>query len=74
MLNTAIIIVKATKDNTICIPKDIAERAGIKERDHALIRVKDESTIEIIPRKYWAEITADEIEEVGEEISRSLGI
>lgn len=65
---------KATKDNTIFILKDIAERAGIKEGDNVLIRVKDESKIEIIPRKYWAEITTDKIEEVGEEITKSLGI
>ena len=31
-------IVKATKDNTICIPKDIAERAGIKEGDNVFTR------------------------------------
>jgi bifunctional DNA-binding transcriptional regulator/antitoxin component of YhaV-PrlF toxin-antitoxin module len=38
VLNTAIMIVKAAKDNTICVPKDIAERAGIKEGDNVFTR------------------------------------
>jgi hypothetical protein len=55
-------------------PKRYCRTCWHKRRSNVLIRVKDESTIEIIPRKYWAEITADEIEEVGEEITKSLGI
>ncbi|MFP3400649.1 hypothetical protein [Acidianus sp.] len=46
-------------------PKRYCRTCWHKRRSNVLIRVKDESTIEIIPRKYWAEITADEIEEVG---------
>ncbi|BDC19959.1 AbrB/MazE/SpoVT family DNA-binding domain-containing protein [Acidianus sp. HS-5] len=70
-------IVRVGKRNAIYIPKDIAESINLKEGDKLEIIVKD-GKIELIPiRKpssYWAEIDAEEVEEVGEEISKSLGI
>ncbi|MDT7865027.1 MAG: AbrB/MazE/SpoVT family DNA-binding domain-containing protein [Thermoproteota archaeon] len=70
-------IVRFGKRNTIHLPKAIVEEIGIKEGD-MLVLVYDKEKIELRPlkfqRKYWAEISFKEIEEVGEEISRSLKI
>ncbi|QIW23766.1 AbrB/MazE/SpoVT family DNA-binding domain-containing protein [Sulfolobus sp. S-194] len=70
-------IIRIGKRNAIYIPKDIAESLNLKEGDRLIVVVKDDR-IELIPvrkpSKYWAEISPDEVEKVGEEISKSLGI
>jgi AbrB family looped-hinge helix DNA binding protein len=69
-------IIKVGKRNTIHLPKAIVEELGIKEGD-MLVLVYDKEKIELRPlklKKYWAEISFKEVEEVGEEISRSLEI
>jgi len=69
-------IIKVGKRNTIHLPKAIVEELGIKEGD-MLVLVYDKDKIELRPlklKKYWAEISFKEVEEVGEEISRSLKI
>ncbi|BFI76491.1 AbrB/MazE/SpoVT family DNA-binding domain-containing protein [Sulfurisphaera ohwakuensis] len=70
-------IIKIGKKYAIYIPKDIANTLNLKEGDKLVLVVKDDR-IELIPvrkpSKYWAEISPEEVEEVGEEISRSLGI
>ena len=69
-------IIKVGKRNTIHLPKAIAEELGIKEGD-MLVLVYDKDKIELRPlklKKYWAEISFKEVEEVKEEISRSLEI
>ncbi|MEM1626375.1 MAG: AbrB/MazE/SpoVT family DNA-binding domain-containing protein [Sulfolobaceae archaeon] len=70
-------LIKVGKKNAIYIPKEIAESIGISEGSTILMIVK-EGKIELIPlkrpRNFWAEISSEEVEEVGEEITRSLGI
>ena len=70
-------IIKVGKRNTIHLPKAIVEELGIKEGD-MLVLVYDKDKIELrqlkLQRKYWAEVSFREVEEVGEEISRSLEI
>ena len=69
-------IVRVGKRNTIHLPKAIVEELGIKEGD-MLVLVYDKEKIELRPlklKKYWAEISFKEVEEVKEEISRSLEI
>lgn len=69
-------IVRFGKRNTIHLPKAIVEEIGIKEGD-MLVLVYDKEKIELRPlklKKYWAEVSFKEVEEVGEEISRSLKI
>jgi AbrB family looped-hinge helix DNA binding protein len=69
-------IIKVGKRNTIHLPKAIVEELGIKEGD-MLVLVYDKDKIELRPlklKKYWAEISFKEVEEVKEEISRSLEI
>lgn len=70
-------IVRLGKRNTIYIPKNVVEKLNLKEGDKMALVVNGDK-IELIPlkkpSKYWAEIDPDEVEEVGEEISRALGI
>lgn len=70
-------IIRVGKRNAIYIPKQVAEKLNLKEGDKMVLIVRD-NKIELIPIKrperYWAEIDANEVEEVGEEISKSLGI
>ncbi|ACP36373.1 transcriptional regulator, AbrB family [Sulfolobus islandicus L.S.2.15] len=70
-------IIRIGKRNAIYIPKEIANSLNLKEGDRLVIVVED-GKIELIPvrkpSKYWAEISPEEVEEVGEEISGSLGI
>ncbi|QGA53752.1 AbrB/MazE/SpoVT family DNA-binding domain-containing protein [Sulfolobus sp. E5-1-F] len=70
-------IVRIGKRNAIYIPKDVAKVLNLKEGEE-LELIEEGSKIELIPlgrsSKYWADIEAEEIEEVGEEISKSLGI
>ncbi|AWR95710.1 AbrB/MazE/SpoVT family DNA-binding domain-containing protein [Acidianus brierleyi] len=71
-------IIRVGKRNAIYIPKDIAESINLKEGDKIELIVKEGDKIELIPlrkpTKYWAEIDVNEVEEIGEEISKSLGI
>lgn len=69
-------IIRVGKRNTIHLPKAIVEELGIKEGD-MLVLVYDKDKIELRPlklKKYWVEVSFKEVEEVGEEISRSLEI
>ncbi|MCH4816801.1 MAG: AbrB/MazE/SpoVT family DNA-binding domain-containing protein [Saccharolobus sp.] len=70
-------VIRIGKRNAIYIPKEIANRLNLKEGDRLVIVVEDDK-IELIPvrkpSKYWAETSPEEVEEIGEEISKSLGI
>ncbi|EWG06485.1 MAG: hypothetical protein ASUL_09359 [Candidatus Aramenus sulfurataquae] len=69
-------IIRVGKKFAIYLPKEIVEEMKIKEGDLLMV-VKEGDKISLIPlkkpTKYWAEINADEVEEVGEEITKSLG-
>ncbi|BCS93704.1 hypothetical protein L3N51_01439 [Metallosphaera sp. J1] len=70
-------VIKVGKRNAIYLPNEVVESLGIGEGSSLLLTVKD-GKIEILPlrraNKYWAEISSREVEEVGEEISRDLGV
>ncbi|BBD73345.1 AbrB family transcriptional regulator [Sulfodiicoccus acidiphilus] len=70
-------VIRVGKRNSIYLPKDVAESINVKEGDK-LVLVSKGDRLELIPlrrpSKYWTEIDVDEVEEVGEEVSRSLGI
>ncbi len=69
-------ILRVGKKFATYLPKEIVEEMKIKEGDLLMV-VKEGDKISLIPlkkpTKYWAEINADEVEEVGEEITKSLG-
>jgi AbrB family looped-hinge helix DNA binding protein len=69
-------IVRVGKKFAVYLPKEIVEEMKIKEGDLLMV-VKEGDKISLIPlkkpTKYWAEVNPDEVEEVGEEITRSLG-
>lgn len=70
--------VRLGKRNAIYLPKAVTEKLNLKEGDKMLLVLKEGDKIELIPLKkpsrYWAEVDPDEVEEVGEEISKALGI
>ncbi|BCU67976.1 hypothetical protein HS7_14130 [Sulfolobales archaeon HS-7] len=63
-------------NNAIFIPKSVAEKLNLKEKDKLILILRDDNKIELVPlrkaSKYWAEIDPDEV--VGEQISNNLGI
>ncbi|BCU69665.1 AbrB/MazE/SpoVT family DNA-binding domain-containing protein [Stygiolobus caldivivus] len=72
------IIVRVGKRNAIYIPKSVTEKVNLKEGDKMVLVLKEGDKIELIPlkkpSKYWTEVDPDEVEEVGEEVSKALGI
>ncbi|QGR19728.1 AbrB/MazE/SpoVT family DNA-binding domain-containing protein [Stygiolobus azoricus] len=71
------ITVRLGKRNAIYIPKTVTEKLNLKEGDKMILVVEGDK-IELIPlrkpSRYWTEVDPDEVEEVGEEITRALGI
>ena len=71
--------VKVGKKYAIYLPKKIVVRLGIEEGDVLLLDI-DESNNLILRRvkkilvkgRYWSEITPEEVEKIGEEISRRV--
>lgn len=70
-------VVKVGKRNAIYMPKGVMESLGIGEGSSLLLVVR-EGRIELVPLRrpdrFWAEVTAEEVEMVGEGISRDLGL
>jgi len=69
-------IVRVSKKDTICIPKDIAKSVGISEGSYFILTVKDHMLIITpLPDPFWpalkgskfAETTVEEIERMSEE-------
>jgi looped-hinge helix DNA binding domain, AbrB family len=65
--------VRIGKKNMVYIPKELADAVGVREDDAMLVKVSS-GKIELIPMgktegEYWAEVTLEEIESVGEELS-----
>jgi len=71
--------VKVGKKYAIYLPKKIVVRLGIEEGDVLLLDI-DESNNLILRRvkkilvkgRYWSETTPEEVEKIGEEISRRV--
>jgi len=73
-----ILKVRVGKKYAIYLPREVVERLGIEEGDVLLLRIKENTLvfkrIEKISAKveYWGEVSPDEVEEVGEEISEKI--
>ncbi len=68
-------IVQVGKKRAIYIPKHIAKEMGINEGDKMILEVKDGKIILTHIKKvrgnvFWGEVSIEEVEEVGEEITR----
>jgi len=70
-------IIQIRKRRAIYIPKEVSDRLGLKEGDKMVLEVRNGRII-LTPLKpldtgrYWAEIGYEEVERVGEEITRSI--
>ncbi len=70
-------IIQIKKRNTIYLPKEIVEKMNIKEGDRLVVEAGEDGIIlkpvkKLSVEGYWGEITPEEIEEVGEEITKRL--
>jgi len=70
--------IKVGKKYAIYLPKQVVEKLGIEEGDILLLKIGEDSLIlkrvEKIPKEieYWSEVTPEEVEKVGEEISEEI--
>lgn len=70
-------VIRVGKKRMIYIPKDIAEKLGVKEGDKMILEVIGDRIV-LTPVKsrveqgFWGEVSAKEVEEVGEEITREI--
>lgn len=71
--------VKVGKKYAIYLPKKVVVRLGIEEGDVLLLDIDENNNLILrhvkkISRKgrYWSEITPEEVEKIGEEISRRV--
>ena len=70
-------VIKVGKKRAIYIPKHIAEELGINVGDKLIQEVKDGKIIlthikKVEKNVFWGEVTIEEVEKVGEEITRDL--
>ncbi len=68
-------IIQVGKKRAIYIPKHVAEEMGINEGDKMVLEVKDGKIIlthikKVEENVFWGEVSIEEVEEVGEEITR----
>ncbi len=70
--------IQVGKKYAIYLPKKIVEEVGIKEGDVLIVQVRGKDIIlkrvekELKIAKPWARIKAEEVEKVGEEITRKI--
>ena len=70
--------IQVGKKYAIYLPKKIVEEVGIKEGDVLIVQVRGKELVlkrvekELKIGKPWAKIRAEEVEEVGEEITRKI--
>jgi len=70
-------VIQVGKKRAIYIPKHIAEELGINVGDKLILEVKDGKIIlthikKVEKNVFWGEVTIEEVEKVGEEITRDL--
>ncbi|MEM2940538.1 MAG: AbrB/MazE/SpoVT family DNA-binding domain-containing protein [Thermoproteota archaeon] len=70
-------IIQIRKRNALYLPKEITEKMDIKEGDRLIVEVNEDSIVlrpvkELKMEGYWSEMSLEEVEEVGEEITRQL--
>lgn len=70
--------VRVGRKYAVYLPKQVVERLGIEEGDILILKVEEGSLIlkrvERLPKEieYWSEVSPEEVEEVGEEISEKM--
>lgn len=68
--------IRVGRKYAIYLPKKVVDELGIKEGDVFLVTVRGEEIVlkrvrrKLQPRRYWGEVTPEEVESIGEEISR----
>jgi len=71
-------VIQVGKKNTIYLPKKVVEELGIKEGDKLILKVEGD---EIILKKVhskpkvargWSKVKVEEVEKVGEEITKQI--
>ena len=70
-------IIRVGRKRAIYLPKDVAEKLGVKEGDKLLLEVVEGKIVLTpvklsAPRRFWGEVSVREVEEVGEEITRRV--
>ena len=71
-------IIQIGKRNTIYLPKQVAEKLNLREGDKLILEIRGDTLILkpvksfLCKRKAWASIDVEEIESVGEEISKRV--
>lgn len=71
--------VKVGKKYAIYLPKKVVVRLGIEEGDVLLLDIDENNNLILrrvkkilVKGRYWSEITPEEVEKIGEEISRRV--
>ena len=71
--------VKVGKKYAIYLPKKVVVRLGIEEGDVLLLDIDENNNLILrhikkilVKGRYWSEITPEEVEKIGEEISRRI--
>ncbi|MBO3753837.1 MAG: AbrB/MazE/SpoVT family DNA-binding domain-containing protein [Candidatus Brockarchaeota archaeon] len=70
-------IIQIRKRNALYLPKEIIEKMDIREGDRFIVEVSENSIVlrpvkKFKMEEYWSEMRPEEVEEVGEEITRQL--
>jgi len=72
-------IVQIGRKRAIYIPKNVAEKLGLKEGDKVILDVVDDKIVLTpikthVEQEFWGEVDVEEVEKTGEEITkRALG-
>ncbi len=70
-------IIRVGKKRVIYIPKDIAEKLDVKEGDKMILEITGDKMIltpvkSRLPHGFWGEVSVEEVEEVGEAITKGV--
>jgi len=71
-------VVQLGKKYTLYIPKSVATELGLQEGDYLLLETHEGRIVlqpvkpPRLPKKYWATVTLEEVEEEGERLTREM--
>ena len=77
-MNLVHLTIRVGKKFAIYLPKEVIKELNIKEGDILLLGIRNDEIIlkhiksELPKVKYWSKVSPDEVEKVGEEISKTL--
>ncbi len=72
--------VRLGRKNAVYLPREVVEKLGLREGDKLEVRITGEGVLlRPVPRllrerRVWGEVTPEEVEEVGEELSGGAGV